>query len=101
MTKDRAVHKACQVMRDMDRADRRDREESRHLRKMQREAKLVEMAAAVRAKMVEPMSVIAVPMNPRTCSICDIAPSPATRPEVQQSLMTTESATEVQKKFSA
>lgn len=34
---ERAIHKACQVMRDIDRPDRKDREERRKLRKMKKE----------------------------------------------------------------
>lgn len=80
MTKDRAVQKACQVMRDMDRADRRNREEHRRLRKVQRESKMADLAAAVSAKMVEPMSVDVAPMRPNAVPICESAPSTATRP---------------------
>jgi len=34
---ERAIHKACQVMRDIDRSDRKDREERRKLRKLKKE----------------------------------------------------------------
>jgi hypothetical protein len=40
LSDDRAIHKACQVMRDIDRPDRKDREERSRARKQKREAKL-------------------------------------------------------------
>jgi len=47
LERDRCLHKACQVMRDMDRADRKERERLRKLRKVEKEARMAEMAAAV------------------------------------------------------
>jgi hypothetical protein len=42
LSDEKAIHKACQVMRDIDRSDRKDREERRKFRKLKKEGKVPE-----------------------------------------------------------
>lgn len=42
LTDEKAIHKACQVMRDIDRPDRKERDERRRLKKLKKDGKSVE-----------------------------------------------------------